>query len=94
MNRRFERMHDAIYRRFVLRDAGYALPSQFGMFTPEGDAAVRSALVTFIEDALPLAERAGLTDPQARLNAFQDVSVVANNGQPYDTYFGDRGDLD
>lgn len=85
-----ERMHDAIYRAFVLLDDAYAVPAEFGMFTPAGNAAVRSALLTFIADARPLAERAGLTNPRARLSAFQDIRTVGRNGQPYDTYFGDR----
>jgi hypothetical protein len=85
-----EQTHDAIYRAFVLQDAAYDVPVRFGMFTPKGNAAVRAALVEFLDAARPLAARAGLRDARARLNAFQDVSVHATNGETFDSYFGER----
>lgn len=88
-----ERMHDVIYRAFVLRDAAYAIPPDFGMFSEPANTAVRAALVNFLGDAGPLADEAGLTDPAARLKAFQDIRIVTGDGQTFDTYFGERPDL-
>jgi hypothetical protein len=85
-----EQMHDAVYRAFVLRDDAYKMPPEFGMFTSAGNTAVHAALVKFLKDAVPLAQRAGLTSPRARLDAFQDVRVTGSDGQLFDAYFGAR----
>jgi hypothetical protein len=81
-----ERMRDAIERAVLDPVAGYALPEEFGMFEPAGDAKVRAALAKFIEAAGR--EAAGLTTRADRLRAFQDVGVESREGNTYDEYFG------
>ncbi|HMJ16093.1 MAG TPA: hypothetical protein VK524_31975, partial [Polyangiaceae bacterium] len=85
-----EQTHAVIYRGFVLQEAAYEVPARFGMFTPQGNAAVRKALTEFLAAARPLAARGGLRDARARLNAFQDISVQSGNGETFDAYFGAR----
>ncbi len=81
-----EQMREAIEKALLAPVAGYMVPDEFGMFSPEADAKVRAALVKFIEAAR--VEAARLTSREDRLRAFQDVSVESSEGNTYDEYFG------
>ena len=83
-----ERMAEAIRRAFIMRQGGYVVPTEFGMFTPEGDEKVRTALQQFLNDPKVISAAQSLTTPEARLSSFQDLSVTSSNGRTYDEYFG------
>ena len=81
-----ERIRVAVENALLRPVAGYELPDEFGMFSPEAEKQVRAALVKFIEAAR--VESAGLVTFAERLRAFQDGEVESRNGNDYDEYFG------
>jgi hypothetical protein len=81
-----ERMRDVVEHALLEPVPGYAVPDEFGMFEPDGNARVKAALVRFV--AAAKVEAAGLTTRRDRLNAFQDIDVVSRDGNTYDEYFG------
>ncbi len=82
-------MAEAISCAFVKIEKGYSLPREFGMFSSEGNAAVRGALAAFLAKAPLSARAAGLDTPAKRLAAFQDADVATTkDGQCYDAFFG------
>ncbi len=83
-----EQMSVAIFHAFVAKTPDYGLPSEFGLFDPEGDAAVRAALAEFVEAA----GRLPLTTPQDRFAAFQDGTVRSDAGRTVDHHFGHAAD--
>jgi hypothetical protein len=82
-----EQMHDAVYKTLVEPVAGYHLPGEFGMFTPEGNLRVRAILAKFLTHSEVVATNYFPT-PKERLDAFQDVEVESADGSTYDDYFG------
>ncbi len=88
-----EQMSEAIYHSFIEPLAGYILPNEFGMFSNEGNVAVRAALVKFVVEANIEADRLRLQTPQIRLDAFQDNDVQSLEGNTYDEYFGHRDSI-
>jgi hypothetical protein len=85
-----EQIAEAIYHGFIVQTSSYALPNEFGMFHPAGDAAVRAVLAEFLSAACS----AGISTPQKRLAALQDVSVLSDAGNAYDEYFGHSDGLE
>lgn len=85
-----EQMSDAVWNGFIQNNKDYVLPDALGMFTKTANKKIYSALSTFIKQANRLAEKAGLTSPSQRLNAFQDTDISSENGTCYDEYFGHR----
>ena len=83
-----ERMAVAIHKSFLLPQAGYTLPAKFGMFSKDGNAKVREALRRFLNHPEVVTAAKLLRTPEARLVAFQDVSVTSAKGTHYDEYFG------
>jgi hypothetical protein len=89
-----EEMAIAVEKALLAPVAGYALPDDFAMFEPEGNARVRAALARFIEEAKAEAGAAGLVTREDRLRAFQDLDVESREGNTYDEYFGYDESLD
>ncbi len=79
-----EQMFDAVYHGLIAREDGYELPGEFGMYAPEGNAAVRAALAEFMAKA----QAAGPGTPEGRFEAFQNAEVQSDAGHAYDEYFG------
>ena len=80
---------DSITRALLKPEPGYSLPNEFGMFSAEGNAKVKSALSLLIDEAK--IEVVGLDlflTPEARLDAFQDIEIRSQQGNTYDEYFG------
>lgn len=82
-----EQMHEVIDESFIRPREGAEMPSDFGMFSPEANAAVRTALTAFVTDSSVVALREAST-PQERLDAFQDATVFSGEEMMYDDYFG------
>lgn len=87
-----EQAHDAIYHLFVRADPDATLPTSFGMFSAEGDAALREALAAFLVEPA-VAEMTRSATSQERLVAFQDGSVISDQGLPFDDHFGEAGEV-
>ena len=83
-----ERMSESIWRGFVQLQPGYALPDDFGMFTPEGNREVRTALSIFLAEVRRAWLGAGLGSSAQRLRAFQNRKVTTHTGRNYDSFFG------
>jgi hypothetical protein len=84
-----ERMSEAVHRAFLKPEPGYQFPPEYGMFEPEGNAAVRHALTEYVKRASARAGALGMSDPQERLAAFQDAEVATSGeGQTPDSFFG------
>jgi hypothetical protein len=82
-------MSDAVYRSFLKPQPGYVLPDSFGTFDTESNRAIKAALARYIERATVRAAAIGLTDPQGRLDAFQDdAAKTRGEGQYFDDFFG------
>ncbi len=84
-----EQMYDAIISVFIDPKYEYVLPTEFGMFTPEGNGAVYQALARFLLPLVTAASAAGLSAPRERLLAFQNDGVeTSGEGNYYDDFFG------
>ena len=79
-----EQMYEAVYHGFIVQTPGYTLPAEFGLFEAPGNTVVRAALSEFITAACA----AGIATAADRFAAFQDESVLSDDGNPYDEYFG------
>ena len=66
----------------------FTVPAFLGMYTPEGDEKVRTALASFLDVARPLAIEKGLTTFHQRLAAIQNSAVVTGEGNDFDEFFG------
>jgi hypothetical protein len=86
---------DAIFLALVKAEPGYALPTSFGM-GPDLDARVYAAVQSFVSKATVEANQAGLRTFKARLLAFQDSSVITDEGNDFEDFFGaaDPDDFD
>lgn len=83
-----ESVRDVIQRGFIRPKPRFTVPSAFGLSTPEANARVRKALVTFLEHRAVTLARKRLGTPRARLGAFQDSEVESGEGNAFDEYFG------
>ena len=83
-----DHMRDSITRTLLKPEPGYSLPNEFGMFSAEGNAKVKSALSLFIDEAKIEVVGLDLLTPEARLDAFQDIEIQSQQGNTYDEYFG------
>lgn len=71
-----EQTTNAVHHGFLIPTEGYELPEEFGMYSPEGDRAVRAALAAFLPAARAAAEAEELATFHQRLTAFQNLGVV------------------
>jgi hypothetical protein len=83
-----EFMYAAVHKSFIVPEPGYGLPTEFGMFSEEGDRKVRAALEKFLTHPDVAAAATRLKAPQERLDAFQDNDVESSEENTYDEYFG------
>lgn len=87
-----ERLTDALVIGFLQPNTGRPLPSDFGMFSDEGNAAVRAALENFIDRLSVQAPHLSMNERLALLSA----NVVSEEGNCGDDYFAilEEGDLE
>ena len=83
-----EQMYAAVHKKFIVPQAGYALPAKFGMFSDEGDTKVLAILQAFVAHPETVAASKSLKMPEARLAAFQETEVVSSEANSLDEYFG------
>jgi len=79
-----EQMSDAVFISFIFEKSDYVMPNRFGLFTKEGNEAVKVALTKYVNEMLLLAKDADLKE---RLEMFQD-KVYSENGVSQDDFFG------
>jgi hypothetical protein len=82
-----ERMGAAIEETLITRSRPPEVPNELGMFSPEGNRAVREALQRYLADATPLAEALSL-DEAARRAAVWDSEAASSRGTPVDEFLG------
>ena len=81
-------MRGAVLDSFVSPDGNDAVPSTYGLFTPDADLGVQSAIRDYVKAARAGAEAAGM-DESERLAAFQDGDVRTDDERQYpDDFFG------
>ena len=83
-----ERLGEAVMEGFVRAIGDYKVRPDFGMCSPEVDAAVRALVVSFIDAAKELSEQNQIVTFHGRLAAFQDEAVLTPFGNDYDEFFG------
>jgi hypothetical protein len=84
-----EQMYDAVINSFINPKEGYILPVEFGMFSSEGNSAVRSVLERILPEFLSASSNEGLDTPLKRLLSFQNENVeTPGEGNFYDDFFG------
>src|SRR5215468_3273097 len=71
-------MYDAVHKSFIVPQAGYRLPDDFGMFSDNGNRKVKAALARFLTHPDLLAAAKQLQTPAERLDAFQDPEVESS----------------
>jgi hypothetical protein len=84
-----EQMSDAIMNGFVRASGADGLRNEFGLFSAEGNLAVREALLEYVERACAKAFALGLSGFHDRLAAFQNPNVASDGeGILSDDFFG------
>ncbi len=84
-----EQMGEAVHRAFLEPEQGYSIPTEFGMFDAESNAAVGQAIAAYVARASARVAEIGLVTPKGRLDAFQDGDVCTRGEQQYpDDFFG------
>ena len=84
-------MTAAIRGGFIKVKATFVLGDDFEMFTAKGNRRVKEALARFLKRAEAVAQKEGLINPRARLDAFQNIEVQTAEGTCYADYFGYAG---
>jgi len=83
-----DKLSEAIFNSYIDPIDDYDLPQDFGLFTNSGNQDVRTALKTFIDNAIPIAIQFELITPSLKLGEFQNDQVESTNGSVYDDFFG------
>ncbi len=86
-----DQMSRAIHHAFLVPDPNYVLPDEFGLYTDEGNRAVKAALAAYIREANAKCAELGIHKFHDRLAAFQAEDVVSDHpDEPTynDDYFG------
>ncbi|MCL2119689.1 MAG: hypothetical protein FWH27_14835 [Planctomycetaceae bacterium] len=84
-----EEMACAILEGFYRLDENYCYtPRQFAMYSDDGNTKVMAVLYAFISEAIEAAKCEGLDTFHKRFAAFQNRSIVSDEGHSFDYYFG------
>lgn len=84
-----EQMGNAIFDGFIRPKHGYLLPDAFGLYTDDGNSAVKDALAEYILAANAKASEIGLSSFHDRLASFQNPDVKSESTSAYyDDFFG------
>ncbi|MEM6471082.1 MAG: hypothetical protein AAF802_16100 [Planctomycetota bacterium] len=84
-----ERMSDPIFHLFILPDPDYSVGDDFGLTSPDANAAVKTALLTYCSAANAMANELGINAFHDRLAAFQKEDIASDVEQNYfDDFFG------
>ena len=82
-------MLDPIFHLFILPDPDYAITDDFGLTSPDANASVKSALLSYCAAANTLAVELGISAFHDRLAAFQNGDLASDIEQNYhDDFFG------
>ncbi len=84
-----ERMLDAIFHLFILPDPDYTVTDDFGLTSPDANASVKSALLSYCAAANTRAVELDISTFHDRLAAFQNEDLASDIEQNYhDDFFG------
>jgi transketolase len=82
-----EHMAEAIVSGLLSELGTAGDPAEFGMFSAEGNVAVRQAVEKYLSTAVPTADELGL-DQRERTTAIWDAEVTSSQGTPVDEFLG------
>jgi hypothetical protein len=82
-----DHLAEALLRGFVEQEADFEVPAALGLFTDEGNEAVRRILQDYLREARARAETLGL-DREGRQAALWNYDVATDEGQYADDFFG------
>ncbi len=84
-----EQMFKAVHGGFLIPQADFTMPRDFGMFSEEGNTRVGDALSEYIVGAYKRAAKINLQVPNKRLAAFQNQDICTDKEKQYpDDFFG------
>ena len=84
-----ERIHEAADRRVVKAEPGYQVPTELGMFSPEGNERVRAALEVHLQRIAEVFDAFGLETEAERRRSFFNPKVRSDEGGYHvDDFFG------
>jgi hypothetical protein len=81
-------MWNSLMDGFARKKAGYIPPSEYSMYTPEGDRLVAEAIIRFLNSARQADLDPGLDTFHKRLDFLQDDSIVTDERYYPDDFFG------
>lgn len=79
---------NAVMDGFVRAEAGYAIPTEFGMYSLEANAAVRAAVADYVAAANAIASELGIGRFHERLELVQNRNVRTQDGHDYEYFMG------
>lgn len=83
-----EVLSNVIAQSFISLEPNFELPNDFAMYTDEGDAQVRSALLQFLSHPEINAEAVRRLTPEERLTAFHEDDDIFSDCTCLGDYFG------
>ncbi|WP_147274353.1 hypothetical protein [Bremerella cremea] len=89
-----QNIRNAIMEGFVRHRLKYEIPQDFGMFSEDGNTAVRNAISEYVATGNKKADELEIRTFHDRLNVMQDDSVCSVNGNDYEEFLGhSRGEF-
>jgi hypothetical protein len=86
-------MSEAIWHGFIHQKNDFVLHDKFGMFSVDGNSAVKVVLANYIDLAKVKAKEQGILTARGRFESFQEGDVLSSEDeQRYDDFFGHRDD--
>ena len=83
-----EQAGNALMTAFVRCTSDYDIPPALGMFSDAGNALLRSAIVQFVDCAIPICDAERISGFHERLKLLQDGEVRTECGNEYDEFIG------
>jgi hypothetical protein len=84
-----ERMWEVVYRRVILGESQFPIPTNLGLFSDAANHKVAQALTHHLNNLSTAFEVCGLKTEQARMHSFQNPSVKTPiHGYTFDVFFG------
>jgi hypothetical protein len=83
-----EALDRAVGDGFLMPDATFVLPTEFGMYSAEANRLVCDALASFLVSARAIVASGNLQTFHQRLSAFQNENLYTARRSDYNSFFG------
>lgn len=83
-----EQAGNALMAAFVRRTSDYETPETFGMFSDAANALLQSAIIQFLDCAIPICDAQRIVRFHDRLKLLQDGNSRTERGNDYDEFIG------